>query len=138
MISAPVSLKRSFVGVGADIADLAGLKWTQTLSLRSRTIPPPALDRLDPFFDSLGGWDAAQREVFVDVERCERKRSMCSAKALIEIVTVHFCAKAVVQLGVHPQTGRGYIGWNDPEKVFAAEGHPLKPNHHVYDLLVRE
>ena len=138
MDDARLSLKRSFVGIGAEIAVLAGVEWTETLTLRAGTIHPPELDQPDPFFDSLGSWDAERREVVVDVERCERKKPVRSTEALIEIVAVHFCAKAVVQLGIHQRTRKLYVGWDAAEKRFAVEPHPLTPHSRFYDTLVRE
>jgi len=138
MNGAHISLERSFVGLGAEIAALAGMDWAETPSLDAGTIGPPELDRLDPFFDSLGAWNAATRTIVVDVGRCERKRAKHSANALTEIVVAHFCAKAVVHLGIHPQTAKQYVGWNASGKEFSAEGYPLKPCHRFYDPLVRE
>jgi hypothetical protein len=138
MNRAHLSLKQAFAGIPEAIAKLAGLEWTETLTLRAEATAPAELDRLDPFFDSIGSWDAGRREVIIDVGRCERKWPTHSANVLIEVAVTHFCARTVVQLGTHPRTGKQYIGWDAEAKRFAAERYPLRPNHRFYDELVRE
>lgn len=133
-----IEFKEDFADIALNMAALGGVAWMETLSLRAGVVDPRELDRLDPFFDSLGVWNAVRREVVVDVARCKRTNLGCSSIALIEVVAAHFCAKAVVQLGVHPLTKKQYVGWNAPEKRFTTERYALQPPHHYYDSLVRE
>jgi hypothetical protein len=114
------------------------VEWECDISVREAEIGPEELDRLDPFFDSLGRWDGARGEIVIDRGRCERKRLVATTEAVVKAVTIHFCAKAVVQLGVHPGSGMAYIDWDAPAKTFAAEEYPLRPSHAFYAPLVRE
>jgi hypothetical protein len=133
-----VPTRTSALRICTEIAALAGLTWTEEVVLLPAIIAPPELDRLDPFFDSLGCWDEKTRTIRVDLGRCSLKSGPSPSNALVEAVAAHFCAEAVVQLGVHPRTGNSYVRWNDPSKVFAKEGYPLRPVHRFYDALVRE
>lgn len=119
-----------------EIAEMAGLIWTESVSLRESRIEPDDLNRIDPFLDSLGRWDPIHREIVVDTGRC--KKVPHSLEAVISTVVTHFCAKAVVHHGIHPVTNQQYLNWDDPGKEFEREGYPLKPTHPFYDELVRE
>ena len=123
----------------SEIAKLAGLEFAHKVLLCDSTIGSSALDRIDPFFDSLGEWDAVNFVIKIDRGRCRRKcPAGCVPNALINTVIAHFCAKAVVHVGIHPKTEHQYIGWNAPGKQFSAENYTLRPTHQFYDALVRE
>ena len=124
----------------SEIAKLAGVTWDEKVSLGPGRIGPAKLDELDPFFDALGSWEPQTRAITIDRDRCTRARKHFHLKGdedILNAVAVHFCAKAVVHLGVHPETGKQYVDWDDPQRTFANEGYPMKPNHRFYDPLVR-
>lgn len=119
-------------------AGLAGLEWNETIGIRVGTVPPFDKAPHDRYFDTLGAWDAEIKQVVIDVERCAEGRSPHARDALIKVVVVHFCARAVVHLGAHPATGKTYVGWDDPRIRFASEASPRRPLVALQPALERE
>ena len=94
----------------------------------------------DPFFGALGCWDPTNSTIHVYGDRCEEAAEVLREPPSIlrYLTVVHFCAKAVVHVGVHPITGKQYVDWDAPRNTFAQEHYPFKPTHRFYDSLVRE
>ena len=69
----------------------------------------------------------------MDAKRCSRLKPPHTSGAVLTTVLIHFCAKAVVHSGIHPETRSTYNDWDNPEKTFGTERHPHK---FKYDFLV--
>jgi hypothetical protein len=128
------------------ILDITGLekpKKSKTPLVREGSVLPEIKPgQIDPYFDALGAWDS-KNIISIDIKRCEWAAEWwkLSVNSIIDAVTVHFCAEAVVQLGVHPDDPRDdkqYDGWNDPAKRFVCEGYPLKPTGPFLNEIIRE
>ena len=122
------------------LAGNAGLTPLGRIEVREGNLSslPPA--SIDPCFDSLGEWNYGTRTITLDDARCRQAADhfMVPYASLRTAVLVHFCARVVVQLGIHPETGNAYLHWDDATKMFAREPYSLRPNGHFYDSLVRE
>lgn len=104
----------------AALAELADLLWIETISLQLNTVTPADNPQPNPFFDFFGAWDEARMQVVVDIERCSKEWSPRTRDAMIKVVAIHYCARAVVHLGMHPVTCKRYVGWDNPQKRFAS------------------
>ena len=124
----------------SDLSELAGLQWSETIDYQFIDAEPSEVDKLDPFFESLGRWNESTRTVQVFRNRCHHvaARFHASLSSVEQVVLVHHCAHAVTQLGVLPETGKTYIRFGDPAKAFKHENYPLKPTHEFYNDLIRE
>lgn len=121
-------------------ADLAGLQWNERIGVEWTNTYPPEFDDLDPFFDSLGTFDLDARRILIYQQRCVRSASLLKAHwpVVVRVVVVHFCARAVVLLGIHPKTGKSYVDAGNPAMMFKNEPYAWRAPHHYYDDLVRQ
>lgn len=101
---------------------------------------PDDLDLIDPFFESLGAFDPHARRILLYQKRCLScaTRFRTHWMTVVRVVTTHFCSHAVTLLGVHPKTGRKYIGAGNPGKMFKNEPYASRVAHHYYGELIRE
>ena len=139
VIDMPLDLQ-SFVRSACDtLAELAGVVLFETLSFRAGNITAVDDTSHNSFFGTFGAWDAEGKQVVVNIERCSEERSPPHVRnGLIKVVAVHFCASAVVHLGINPKTGKTYVGWDDPRQRFAAEAPPFRPLIALHAALERQ
>jgi hypothetical protein len=122
------------------LADLAGLEWNERIDVEWTNSYPRQLDCLDPFFDSLGSFDAKAGRIQIYESRCVRSASLIKAHwpLIVRVAVIHFCARAVVLLGIHPQTGKSYINPANASMMFKTEPYPWRATHERYDASVRQ
>lgn len=123
-----------------DFAELANLKWAETITAQFVTGSKLPLANIDPFFESIGTWDTVDKTISVyrDSWLEGSRRLGTGFRAVQNVVVIHFCAHAVTQLGVHPRTKKQYLGVGKLAKMFVTENYPLKPSHGFYDQIIRE
>jgi hypothetical protein len=124
-----------------DIAEMAGLRWeNQTIETRREYAQPAPVERIDPFSESLGFWDKNTNTVVVFQNRCLRCAGLLHASAVttMRVVGIHYVAHAVLDYGVHPNTGQTLAAAFQSSLAFADEPHSQNPAHHHFDGLIRD
>jgi hypothetical protein len=122
------------------LAEVAELQLNESVCCELVNEEMPLLDGVEPFFESLGAWNADTRTIRIFKKRCvlAAGRFLKSVQSVYEVVLRHFCAHAVAHLGVYPNSSKNLASIFNPQHAFKHEAHTPKPAHHHYDNLIRD